>query len=79
MLSLYSVPYFLPINPAGLNGAPQLIRDGMVLANDVEDLQLAMFYDTDDDGVVDPLGPADPPPYHSAVLSSKVLPEVSPS
>jgi prepilin-type N-terminal cleavage/methylation domain-containing protein len=55
------------INPAGANGAPQLIRDGMVLANDVEDLQLAMFYDTDDDGVVDPLGPGDPPPYHSAL------------
>ncbi len=55
------------INPVGPNGAPQLIRDGMVLANDVEDLQLAMFYDTDDDGIVDPLAANDPPPYHSAL------------
>lgn len=55
------------INPNGANGAPQLIRDGMVLANDVEDLQLALFYDTDDDGIVDPLGPGDPPPFHSAL------------
>jgi prepilin-type N-terminal cleavage/methylation domain-containing protein len=31
----------------------QLLRDGMVLADDVEDLQVAMFYDVDDDGVVD--------------------------
>jgi prepilin-type N-terminal cleavage/methylation domain-containing protein len=43
------------INPTGANGAPQLIRNGMVLANDVEDLQLALFYDVDDDGVVDAL------------------------
>ncbi len=55
------------INPVGANGAPQLIRDGMVLANDVEDLQLALFYDVDDDGVVDPLASTDPPPYHSAI------------
>jgi hypothetical protein len=32
---------------------PQLIRDGMVFANDVEDLQLALFYDANDDGDVD--------------------------
>lgn len=31
----------------------QLLRDGMVLADDVEDLQVALFYDVDDDGVVD--------------------------
>jgi prepilin-type N-terminal cleavage/methylation domain-containing protein len=29
----------------------QLLRDGMVLADDVEDLQLAFFYDTDGDGL----------------------------
>jgi hypothetical protein len=28
----------------------QLLRDGMVLADDVEDLQFALFYDTDKDG-----------------------------
>ena len=40
------------INEGLPNGPPQLIRDGMVLATDVEDLQIAMFYDVDDDGVV---------------------------
>jgi prepilin-type N-terminal cleavage/methylation domain-containing protein len=29
----------------------QLLRDGMVLADDVEDLQFAFFYDTDKDGL----------------------------
>jgi prepilin-type N-terminal cleavage/methylation domain-containing protein len=31
----------------------QLLRDGMVLADDVEDLQFAFFYDVDEDGEVD--------------------------
>ena len=31
----------------------QLLRDGMVLADDVEDLQIAFFYDVDQDGMVD--------------------------
>ena len=31
----------------------QLLRDGMVLADDVEDLQFALFYDLDEDGVMD--------------------------
>jgi prepilin-type N-terminal cleavage/methylation domain-containing protein len=41
------------VNPGGPGQPPQLIRDGMVLASDVEDLQLALFYDNDDDGVID--------------------------
>ena len=41
------------VNPNAPNGPPQLIRDGMVLGNDVEDLQVALFYDTNGDGVVD--------------------------
>jgi prepilin-type N-terminal cleavage/methylation domain-containing protein len=41
------------VNPGGAGQPPQLIRDGMVLASDVEDLQLALFYDNDDDGVID--------------------------
>ncbi len=32
----------------------QLLRDGMVLANDVEDLQVAFFFDDDEDGDEDP-------------------------
>ena len=43
------------INPNDPDGPPQLIRDGMVLANDVEDLQLALFYDLNDDGAVSAL------------------------
>lgn len=56
------------INPNGANGAPQLIRNGMVLANDVEDLQIALFYDLDEDGVMDALeyaGAAGQPEYQS--------------
>jgi prepilin-type N-terminal cleavage/methylation domain-containing protein len=41
------------VDPGGNGQPPRLIRDGMVLANDVEDLQLAVFYDADDDGVID--------------------------
>lgn len=33
--------------------APQLMRDGLLLADDVEDLQLAYFHDVDRDGVCD--------------------------
>ena len=55
------------INPGAGGAPPQLVRDGMVLASDVEDLQLALFYDVDDDGVVDGLDPDfTPPPTHSA-------------
>jgi prepilin-type N-terminal cleavage/methylation domain-containing protein len=32
---------------------PRLVRDGMVLANDIEDLQVAFFFDADGDGSVD--------------------------
>jgi prepilin-type N-terminal cleavage/methylation domain-containing protein len=41
------------VNPNAPNGPPQLIRDDMVLANDVEDLQVALFYDHDGSGSVD--------------------------
>lgn len=61
------------------NGPPQLIRDGMVLATDVEDLQLAMFYDADDDGVVDALeypGADAEPEYESGQLDNSKLREV---
>jgi prepilin-type N-terminal cleavage/methylation domain-containing protein len=35
------------------SGVDQLLRDGIVLADDVEDLQFAAFFDLDDDGVMD--------------------------
>ncbi len=43
----------VPPNATGTQ-APQLWRDGMLLADDVEDLQFAAFYDLDDDGLTDP-------------------------
>ena len=67
------------INPNGPNGPPQLIRDGMVLATDVEDLQIAFFYDADDDGVVDALeypGADAEPEYESGQLDNSELREV---
>ena len=41
------------VNPNAPNGPPQLIRDGMVLATDVEDLQLAFFFDGVNTGTID--------------------------
>jgi prepilin-type N-terminal cleavage/methylation domain-containing protein len=64
-VDLVAVPAHVYWIQLGLAGQPQLMRDGMVLANDVEDLQIAMFYDVDDDGVVD--GAAAAPPFHSAL------------
>ena len=65
----------------GLN-PPVLMRDGIVFAQDVEDLQIALFYDLDEDGIVDgrPAG-NNTPPYHStteypgsAMLGSEYVP-----
>ena len=36
-----------------VNGQSQLLRNGVILAEDVEDLQFALFFDVDDDGVTD--------------------------
>jgi len=42
-----------PPDPA--NGIPsQLLRNGVLLANDVEDLQVELFFDLDDDRILDP-------------------------
>lgn len=52
---LVAVPahvYRLFPDPANLT--TNLVRDGLLLSQDVEDLQFALFYDTDGDGVVDP-------------------------
>jgi prepilin-type N-terminal cleavage/methylation domain-containing protein len=54
-VNLVAVPaHVYWVNPNAPDGPPQLIRDGMVLANDVEDLQVAFFFDGDDDGDIDP-------------------------
>jgi hypothetical protein len=41
------------IRPGTLARAPQLMRDGLLLADGVEDLQVAYFHDLDQDGVCD--------------------------
>jgi len=43
----------IPAHMYTVNGSDQMVRDGMVLASGVEDLQFALFYDVDDDGVLD--------------------------
>ncbi len=46
----------VPAHVYSIGGASglDLLRNGQVLATDVEDLQIALFYDGDDDGVEDP-------------------------
>jgi prepilin-type N-terminal cleavage/methylation domain-containing protein len=50
-----------------VNGANQLTRNGVVLAEDVEDMQAAYFFDVDGDGVVDgdPRPTPQMPPFSS--------------
>jgi len=51
-----------------VNAANQLLRDGMVLADDVEDLQVAYFFDLNGNGTVDGLlGPPGQQPLQSNV------------
>lgn len=59
----------------------QLLRDGMVLADDVEDLQFAFFYDTDGDGDEvgdgsDYPGSAAGPIYQSNIWDNSDLTEI---
>jgi hypothetical protein len=50
---IYYVRPARPAAPPQPAQAPQLMRDGMLLADDVEDLQLAYFHDLDRDGACD--------------------------
>jgi prepilin-type N-terminal cleavage/methylation domain-containing protein len=59
----------------------QLLRDGMVLADDVEDLQFAFFYDLDEDGDMDSEateypGSAGGPVYQSRNWDNSLLTEI---
>jgi len=59
----------------------QLLRDGMVLADDVEDLQFAFFYDQDGDGEVDLApneypGSGSGPVYQSSAWDNSDLTEI---
>lgn len=46
--------YRIVVPAAASGNRHQLRRDGVLMANDVEDMQLALFFDLNDDGVVDP-------------------------
>lgn len=69
-----------------LTGAdPALLRDGRLLATDVEDLQLAFFFDRDSDGVIDdpdqatgelPGGGGGAPAYLASAWDNRDLREV---
>lgn len=43
----------IPAQMYWINGFGQLVRNGTILADDVEDLQFAAFYDVDEDDVID--------------------------
>jgi prepilin-type N-terminal cleavage/methylation domain-containing protein len=50
-----------------VNGQSQLLRNGVILAEEVEDMQFALFFDLDDDGIVDgdPAPAPQVPPFTS--------------
>lgn len=43
----------VPAHAYTINAAAQMLRDGTVIANDVEDLQIAIFLDTNGDRIID--------------------------
>ena len=44
----------IPAHAYAINAAAQLTRDGTLIANDVEDLQIAVFIDSNSDRTIDP-------------------------
>jgi prepilin-type N-terminal cleavage/methylation domain-containing protein len=50
---LYLIPAHVYQIVTAAGNPPQLQRDGVLLAKDVEDMQIAWFFDDDQDGVVD--------------------------
>jgi hypothetical protein len=57
----------IPAHFYQINANSELTRDGMVLSDGAEDLQVALFYDLDDDGVVD-VNVEDPGAYGSNIV-----------
>jgi hypothetical protein len=60
---------FVPAHGYWINvlaGVPRLMRDGVVMAEDIEDLQYAAFYDAGNDGIITALGATAPPPWNDA-------------
>jgi prepilin-type N-terminal cleavage/methylation domain-containing protein len=62
----------VPATVYQVNAAGQLTRNGVVLAEDVEDMQAAFFYDVDEDGVVD--GDPQPAPQEPPFTSDAEYP-----
>jgi len=56
----------VPAHVYQVNNASQLLRDGLVIANDVEDLQMAFFFDVNGDGRVGNVAAGTPPPLQDA-------------
>jgi prepilin-type N-terminal cleavage/methylation domain-containing protein len=54
------------IGPSGPNNTPSLFRDGIVMSEDVEDLQLAAFFDAGNDGIIGPAPTGNPQPWNDA-------------
>lgn len=75
------------VPPDPVNDIPgQLFRDGVLIANDVEDLQVAYFFDLDDDHILDPgeyqgdggeaVGDGVAVPYDSTAANARFLRQV---
>lgn len=62
----------VPATVYQVNGANQLTRNQMILAEDVEDMQVALHFDVDDDGVVD--GDPRPAPQSPPFISDAEYP-----
>jgi prepilin-type N-terminal cleavage/methylation domain-containing protein len=62
----------IPATVYRVNGANQLTRNGVLLAEDVEDMQLALHFDLDDDGEVD--GDPRPTPQFPPFVSDTEYP-----
>jgi prepilin-type N-terminal cleavage/methylation domain-containing protein len=62
----------IPATVYQVNAASQLTRNGVTLAEDVEDMQVAMFIDADDDGDVD--GDPQPAPQEPPFTSDAEYP-----
>lgn len=62
----------IPATVYRVNAASQLMRNGVLLAEDVEDMQVALHFDLDDDGVVD--GDPRPTPQFPPFISNAEYP-----
>lgn len=86
-IDVVAVPaHVYTVVPAAGATPAQLFRDGILLANDVEDLQLGLLFDLDDDGILDPgefqgdlgqaVGNGVPVPYVAEAVDGRTLRQV---